>query len=208
VAVLAFAVHSACAVKPGVFLLFASALLAPQTTLAYQEIAGTPAVVALAPAAVLAPTRYREHMVFTDRVTTGDRTFARLLLGGRVMVLARAGSALSITEVGAALTIEVETGRLAVTVDRGKLEPDELVEIRTPHAAVSVPSETLVVEVVDEASTFRVHGTRMDVFRLDPVTGEALEPPTSVAAEQVVTVVPFLPITDVAAASAGGTADR
>jgi hypothetical protein len=201
-------VHPACAVKACVFLLFASVGLAPQTTLAYQEVASTPALVALAPAAVPAPTRYREQMVFTDRVTTGDRTFARLLLGGRVMVLARAGSALSITEVGAGLTIEVETGRLAVTVDRGKLEPEELVEIRTPHAAVSVPCETLVVEVVDEASTFTVHGTRMDVFRLDPVTGEALEPPTSVHADRAVTVVPFLPVTDVAAASPGGTVGR
>jgi hypothetical protein len=144
--------------------------------------------VAMATATTSEPRHAAERIVFTDRVRTGDRLFARLLLGGRVMVMAREGSTLRITEVGGATTIDIEEGRVAVTVDRGRMSSDALVEVRTPHAVVGVPSATLVVGVSAGASTFSVDGGHADVFSLDPATGRPMGPPASVGARQVITV--------------------
>lgn len=140
----------------------------------------------------------RSQMLLTERIETRDRVFARLLFGGRVMILAREGSLLSITEVPGATTIDVASGRVAITVDRENLHPEDLVEVRTPHAVATVPSDTLVVEVA-EASTFTAVGGHVDVFRLDPVTGAALEPPAVAAADGVLTVEPATTSTGVIA---------
>ena len=126
---------------------------------------------------------------FTERIEAGDRLVARLLFGGRVMVLARDESVLSITEVNGAATIAVEGGRVAVTVDRGNLALEDLVEVRTPHATVTVPSGTLVVQVAD-VSTFTSMGCAVEVFRLDRLGGAALVPLAVVAANETVTVEP------------------
>jgi hypothetical protein len=173
---LASAVHS----TRGVNILFAGVLLA--------LAAGTPPD----------PQPFRSQMLLTERIETRDRVFARLLFGGRVMILAREGSLLSITEVPGATTIEVESGRVAVTVDRDNLHPEDLVEVRTPHAVVTVPSDTLVVEV-GEASTFTPVGRHVEIFRLDPATGAALEPPTVAAADELLTVEPPMMSTGVVA---------
>ena len=141
---------------------------------------------------------FRDRTLLTERIATGNHSFARLLLGGRVMVLARQRASLRITEVPGATTVEVERGRVALTVDRENLHPEDLVEVRTPHAVVTVPGDTLIVEVAGAGSTFRVFGARVEVFALDPATGAAVGPPTSVAAEKVVTVGPSAPATDVA----------
>lgn len=144
-------------------------------------------LVALAAGSPPEPQSFKEQMLLTERIDARDRVFARLLLGGRVMVLAREGSRLSITEVSGAATIEVEMGRVAVTVDRENLHPEDLVEVRTPHAVATVPSDTLVVEV-HEASAFTAVGRAVEVFRLDPVMGTVLDPPTIAAGDAVVTV--------------------
>jgi hypothetical protein len=155
-------------------------------------------VLALATGTPSDPQPFRSQMRLTERIETRDRLFARLLFGGRVMILAREGALLSITEVPGATTIEVASGRVAVTVDRENLHPEDLVEVRTPHAVVTVPSDTLVVEVA-EASTFRAVGRPVEVFRLDPITGTALEPPTVAAANDRLTVEPLTMSTGVLA---------
>jgi hypothetical protein len=136
------------------------------------------------------PVLFQRHMRFTDRVETPDRTVVRLVLGGRVMVLARGGAALRITEVPGATTIDVERGRVAVTVDRENLQAEDLVEVRTPHAVVTVPDETVVVEVAEGASTFTSLGPRLEVFGVEPATGGVVEPPLLVAADEAVVVGP------------------
>jgi hypothetical protein len=155
-------------------------------------------LLALAAGTPADPQPFRGQMLLTERIETRDRAFARLLFGGRVMILAREGALLSITEVPGATTIEIESGRVAVTVDRENLHPEDLVEVRTPHAVVTVPSDTLVVEVA-EASTFMAVGRHVEVFRLDPVTGAVLEPPTVAAADELMTVKPSVTSTGVVA---------
>jgi len=193
-------VHRPESVKPTALILVASLTLLPASLAAEPSGADGPRV-ALATPASAESMGVREQIGVTHRIKTGDGVFARLLLRGRVMVLARDGAALSITEVPGAATIEVDAGRIAVTVDRENLHPEDLIEIRTPHAVTSVPAETLVVDVAAAATTFTALGGKVEVFALDPVTRVALEPPTSLASEQVLTVALPAPATDVLASS-------
>jgi len=180
-------VHPTFDVNTSGVVLFVVALMLPASVPA-DEPAGD-VLIALAEAVPTDPRPVKSPSLLTERIEARDRVFARLLFGGRVMILAREGSRLSITEVAGATTIQVERGRVAVTVDRENLHPEDLVEVRTAHAVVTVPSSTLVVEVA-EASTFTAVGRSVDVFRVDPVSGVAVEPPTNVAANEVVTVEP------------------
>jgi hypothetical protein len=183
----ASAVHPTFDVNTSGVVLFVVALMLPASVPA-DEPAGD-VLIALAEATPTDPRPVKSPSLLTERIEARDRVFARLLFRGRVMILAREGSRLSITEVAGATTIQVERGRVAVTVDRENLHPEDLVEVRTAHAVVTVPSSTLVVEVA-EASTFTAVGRSVDVFRVDPVSGVAVEPPTNVAANEVVTVEP------------------
>jgi hypothetical protein len=182
----ASAVHPTVDVSTSAAVLFAVALMLPASVPA-DEPAGD-VLIALAETTPTAP-RPVKRIQLTERIEARDRVFARLLFGGRVMILAREESRLSITEVAGATTIQVERGRVAVTVDRDNLHPEDLVEVRTPHAVVTVPGGTLVVQVA-EASTFTAVGRSVDVFRVDPISGAAVEPPTNVTANEAATVEP------------------
>lgn len=179
--------HPTVDVNTSAAVLFAVALMLPAPVPA-DEPAGD-VLIALAETTPTAPRPVKSRVQLTERIEARDRVFARLLFGGRVMILAREESRLSITEVAGATTIQVERGRVAVTVDRDNLHPEDLVEVRTPHAVVTVPGGTLVVQVA-EASTFTAVGRSVDVFRVDPISGAAVEPPTNVTANEVATVEP------------------
>jgi hypothetical protein len=192
-------VHGTAAVRTPAAFLFVAAMALTVPAAADETFGLPPVMVALATAVPSDPLPSHGQALLTDHVKTRDRTFARLLLGGRVVLLARENSWLRITEVPGAVTIEVESGRIAVTVDRENLHPEDLVAVRTPHAVATVPADTLVVDVRSAVSTFTVSGARVDVFPLDPVTREAVEPPTSATVERVVTVAPSSTPPDVVA---------
>lgn len=186
------------ALRVKALLAFLAVSVAATPALATEQLQAGSVMVALA-TAPSDPMPSRAQMSLTDRVRTRDQGLARALLGGRVIIVAREGAALRITEVPGAATIEVEVGRIAVTVDRENLHPEDLIEVRTPHAVVSVPGDTLVVDVADARSTFTVLGARMEVFRLDPLTGTVLEPPTPADADDDVVIIgPSLTPTDIA----------
>jgi hypothetical protein len=181
------------AVKIALAALGAMTMLAPGLVIAEERDHTDAIMLARADAPAAEPLPFTRLFVLTERIAARAGLFARLLFGGRVMVLAREGACLSITEVSGAAAIEIEHGRVAITVDRDNLHPEDLVEVRTPHAVVSVPGDTLVVEV-GEASVFKATGRPVEVFRLDPVTGKALEPPTVAAAELVTVEAPRLSV--------------
>ena len=175
------------AVKIALAALVAMAMLAPAPLIADERDDAGVILLARADTTAPEPLPFQRQMVLTERIDARGGLFARLLFNGRVVVLAREGARLTITEVSGAATIEVESGRVAITVDRANLHPEDLVEVRTPHALVSVPGETLVVEVA-EASAFTAVGRSVEVFRLDPLTGKALEPPMVAGADELLTV--------------------
>jgi hypothetical protein len=79
---------------------------------------------------------------------TGDRSLARMLLGGKAVVTVRERSALTITEVPGLSTIELDSGKIAVAVAKDKMRPGERVEVKTPNAVAAVRGTVFVVEVI------------------------------------------------------------
>ena len=93
------------------------------------------------------PLRFKDEVFVDDRIVTGDRSIARMLLGGKAVVTVRERSALTITEVPGKATIAVESGKIAVAVAREKVRPGEEIEVRTPNAVAGVRGTVFVVDV-------------------------------------------------------------
>src|SRR5262245_27691115 len=92
--------------------------------------------------------KFKDDVFVNDRVVTGDRSLARLLLGGKAVVTVRERSALTITEVPGRSTIDLDSGKVAVAVAKDKMRPGEQVEVKTPNAVAAVRGTVFIAEVV------------------------------------------------------------
>ncbi len=93
------------------------------------------------------PLRFKDDVFLQDTVTTGDRSLARLLLGGKALVTIRERSALTVTELPGRSTVDMDAGKVGMAVARDRMRPGEAIDIRTPNAIVAVRGTVLVVEV-------------------------------------------------------------
>lgn len=118
--------------------------------------------------------RFKDDVYLHDRITTGEHSFVRVLLGGKATVTARERSVLTITEMPNVSTIGLEAGRISVAVSKGLMKPGEAIEIKTPNAITAIRGTVVVAEVFPSD-----HGTRstitllrglIDVTPLDPGT--------------------------------------
>jgi hypothetical protein len=149
------------------------------------------AMVARATATEPSPLKYRDDVFLMDRITTGDQSLARILLGGRAMVTAREHSVLTITETPTMSTIHLSSGRLFVNVDKERMNGMRL-EVRMPNAVAGVRGTVFVAEtetlpsgeVVSKITTLR---GLVDVTQID-ATGRPLGPVASVNPLQFVGV--------------------
>jgi hypothetical protein len=91
--------------------------------------------------------KFRDDVFVDDRITTGDRSLARLLLGGKAVVTVRERSSLTITEVPGRATVNLESGKIAVAVARERMRPGDTLEVRTPNAVAGVRGTVFIVEV-------------------------------------------------------------
>jgi hypothetical protein len=139
------------------------------------------------------PLRFKDGVHLHDRITTGERSIVRVLLGGKATVTARERSVLTITEVPGTSTIELGAGRISVAVSKGLMKPGEVVEIRTPNAVTAIRGTVVVAEVFPVASgvqsTITVLRGLVDVTRLDPVTRHRVGPSVDVGTRQAVTAI-------------------
>ncbi|MBI2206185.1 MAG: hypothetical protein HYU41_20320 [Candidatus Rokubacteria bacterium] len=129
-----------------------------------------------------------------DKITTGDRAFARLLLGGSAVVTVRERSTLTITEVPGKSTIALDSGKIALAVAREKMKPGDSVEIRTPNAIAGVRGTVVVAEVLRASAqigggdgvvtTFSVISGSVEAFSFDPGTGRPVSPPQTIGVLQ------------------------
>src|SRR5256884_6210900 len=103
----------------------------------------TVARVALAPQ----PLKFKDAVFVNDRVTTGDQSIARMLLGGKAVVTVRERSTLTIKEVPGKATIELDAGKIALAVARDRMKAGESIEVRTANAVAGVRGTVLVAEV-------------------------------------------------------------
>jgi hypothetical protein len=93
------------------------------------------------------PLKFKDDIFLQDQVATGDKSLARMLLGGKAVVTVRERSLLTITEVPGKSTIDLASGKFSLAVAREKMRPDEEILIRTPNAVAGVRGTVVVTEV-------------------------------------------------------------
>src|SRR5262245_56053359 len=111
--------------------------------------------------------KFKDDVFVNDRVVTGDRSLARLLLGGKAVVTVRERSALTITEVPGRSTIDLDSGKVAVAVAKDRMKPGETIEVKSPNAVAAVRGTVFVVEVIRaSASTANLQGVTVNHYVL------------------------------------------
>jgi hypothetical protein len=91
--------------------------------------------------------KFKDEVLLKDRITTGERSFTRLLLGGKAVVTVRERSMLTITEMPGLSTIELESGKIGLAVTRDRMRPGDRIQVRTPNVIAGVRGTVMVVEV-------------------------------------------------------------
>src|SRR2546427_5564754 len=119
------------------------------------------------------PLKFKDDVFAQDRVSTGDDSVARILLGGRAIVTVRERSSLTITEVPHVSTIDVGVGRAAIAVAKERMKPGETIEIRTPNAVAGIRGTIVIVEV-DQATAQAASGSAAYTTPFTLITGEVL----------------------------------
>lgn len=92
--------------------------------------------------------RFRDDVFRRDTIVTAERSLARLLLGGKATVTVRERSRLTVTEVPGTSLVDLGVGKVGVAVARERMQPGDVVEIRTPNAIVAVRGTVVIAELV------------------------------------------------------------
>jgi hypothetical protein len=108
------------------------------------------------------PLRFKDSVYLRDRITTGERSIVRVLLGGKATVTARERSVVTITEVPGVATIQLGEGRISVAVSKAMMKPGEAVEIRTPNAVTAIRGTVVIAEVSPASDG---HRSRITILR-------------------------------------------
>jgi hypothetical protein len=130
------------------------------------------------------PLQFKSDVFLQDQVATGDKSLARMLLGGKAVVTVRERSLLTLTEVPGKSTIDLETGKFSLAVAREKMRPGEEILIRTPNAVAGVRGTVVVTDVSRQGAQltgapavvtrFYVLRGTITVQQLDPVTKQPI----------------------------------
>jgi hypothetical protein len=180
----------------------AAALLLASSALAQERVGVVTNIEGFATVARVAlpepkPLHFRDDLFLRDRITTGERSIVRVLLGGKATVTARERSVLTITEVPGVATINLGAGRIAVAVAKGLMKPGEVIQIKTPNAVTAIRGTVVIAEVEPvpqgAQSTITILRGLVDVTRLDPA-GALTGPAVKVGALERVTVVNAQPV--------------
>ena len=131
----------------------------------------------------LLPLRFKSDVLYQDRISTGDQSLVRILLGGKAVVTVREHSSLTITDTGTQSVVDIASGKVALTVARERMRPGESIDIKTPNAVAGVRGTVLITEVTGVApqaagtsasgvtTRFTLLTGIVDVALLDPSTG-------------------------------------
>jgi hypothetical protein len=154
----------------------AAALLLASSTFAQERVGVVTNVEGVATVARVAlpeprALHFKDDLFLRDRITTGDRSIVRVLLGGKATVTARERSVLTITEVPGVATVNLGAGRIAVAVAKGLMKPGEVIEIKTPNAVTAIRGTVVIAEVEPlpqgHQSTITILRGLVDVTKLD-----------------------------------------
>jgi hypothetical protein len=128
------------------------------------------------------PLKFRDELRLQDRITTGDQSLARILMGGKAVVTVREHSSLTITEQLGNTTIDITAGKIALTVAKERMGPNDRIDIKTPNAVAGVRGTVVITEVSQATASaaeqsggvntrFTLLTGLLEVFMLDPSTG-------------------------------------
>jgi len=128
------------------------------------------------------PLKFRDDVFIQDRITTGDQSLARILLGGKAVVTVREHSTLTITSTSGTSTIDITAGKIALAVAKEKMSPGERIDIKTPNAVAGVRGTVVITEVSQVTASLAEQGGGvntsftlltggLEVALLDPATG-------------------------------------
>jgi hypothetical protein len=135
--------------------------------------------------------KFRDGVFVRDRISTGEDSLVRILLGGKATVTVRERSILTITEVPGTSTVSLTSGKISVAVVKDRINPGETVQIQTPNAVAAIRGTVVIAEVSEtptgHSSTITVLKGLVDVTRLD-AGGSLVGATVKVGALQRVTV--------------------
>jgi hypothetical protein len=104
------------------------------------------------------PLKFKDDVFLNDKVTTGDRALARMLLGGKAVVTVRERSSLTITEAPGKATIDLDSGKIALAVAKERMRPGESIEIRAANVVAGVRGTVVIAEVASAAVSLEQPG--------------------------------------------------
>ena len=90
--------------------------------------------------------KFKDSLFDHDRIGTGERSSARLLLGGKALVTVRELSSLTIAEQPDRAGLRLTGGTVALAVAGQRMRPDESVDIHLPNAVASARGAVLIAE--------------------------------------------------------------
>ena len=90
--------------------------------------------------------QFKDSLFDHDRIGTGERSSARLLLGGKALVTVRELSSLTIAEQPDRAGLRLTGGTVALAVAEQRMRPDENVDIHLPNAVASARGAVLIAE--------------------------------------------------------------
>ena len=135
-----------------------------------------------------------------DKITTGESSVVRILLGGKAVVTVRERSALTIHETRTTSTIEISSGKVALAVAKTLMKPGDSVQIKTPNAMAGVRGTMVVVDVTGPVQVGGSVTTRftlltgiVDVTHLDAGTRQPAGQPLTLHPLQTITVTGHTP---------------
>ena len=104
------------------------------------------------------PLKFRDDVLVQDRITTGDQSLARILLGGKAVVTIREHSSLTITSTTGTSTIDITAGKIALAVAKERMNPGEQINIKTPNAVAGVRGTVVITEVSQATASLAEQG--------------------------------------------------
>ncbi len=91
------------------------------------------------------PLAMGDKIFLGDRITTDDRSKARILLGRKAVVTVSTRSTLTIDEEAGRSIVTLDSGEIHYAVARDRMRPGEVHEIHTPNAIAQVRGTILAV---------------------------------------------------------------
>jgi YVTN family beta-propeller protein len=141
------------------------------------------------------PLKFKDDVLLQDGIATGDKSLARLLLGGKAVVTVRERSLLTVTEVPGYSRLEIDSGKFVLVAAREKMRPGEEIQIRTPNAIAGVRGTVVVTEVVPPSggrpmvTNFYVLRGTITAQPIDPSGGQPVGTPLQVREMEVYSLV-------------------